>query len=259
MNARATGEEVTSSFGRYADWYDAFNHEKHYEAEVRYVLEMLEEIADPPRRWLDIGCGTGRHLSYLFARGIAVEGLDHSPAMIARARSSYPDIPFHVGTAQDLTMEGNRDVVSMLFHVMNYQVSDAMVGGALERIAAHLAPTGVFVFDFWNSEAVLRDPPVRRVRETQVEGRSLFRVSNPIEDQGRRLIDVQYQFHWDSPEGALVHEEVHTLRHFSRGEFETLLRAAGMTMLKCQAWMTERRLSPDDWYGFICAGREDPR
>ena len=35
---------------------------------------------------------------------------------------------------------------------------------------------------------------------------------------------MHYQFRWDSPQGTVVHEELHVLRHFSAAELETLLR-----------------------------------
>lgn len=259
MNLQGDAGRRVAAFDRYAAWYDAFNQGKDYDAEVRYLLRTVADLADQPKRWLDIGCGTGHHAGCLDSMGIAVEGLELSPAMVAQARLAYPQISFHVGSAQDFHLEGSRDVISMLFHVMNYQSSDAMVRSALDGIAAHLAPLGLLVFDFWNSEAVVRDPPVRRIREAQVDGRSLFRLSNPHEDRDRRRVDVVYQFRWDSPEGALAHEELHAIRHFTGRELETLLREAGMTVLKCDAWMRDRRLSADDWYGLICARQERPR
>lgn len=234
------------SFGRYADWYDAFNRQKDYDAEVRQVLGRVQAFVPRPIRWLDVGCGTGRHAAALHALGIEAEGLDASAAMIARARAAFPHLPFHVACAQNFRLDGGRDVVSMLFHVMSYQVSDAQIHAALDRVAAHLAPGGVFVFDFWNTAGVVREPPARRVREAQIDGRPMFRISIPGEDRARRRIDVRYEFRRDSPDGALAHEERHALRHFTPQELETFLHDAGMTVLSCDG--------SGAWHGFICAG-----
>jgi SAM-dependent methyltransferase len=246
-------------FGRYADWYDAFNPGKSYDAEVRYVLEEVAATGASPTHWLDVGCGTGHHLASLHARGIAVEGVDQSPTMIESARQSHPDIPFHVASAQSFALEQHRDVISMLFHVFNYQISDALVDKALERIREHLAPKGLLVFDFWNSDAVKRDPPASRVRQADVEGRPLFRLGAPTEEPKRRLIHVHYQFRWDSPHGSLAHEEVHSLRHFDQAELASFLNKAGFAFVKCVAWLTTRPLCPDDWYGFVVARLEKLR
>ena len=247
------------AFDRYAAWYDAFNQGKDYDAETAYVLRRIQGFAGTPNRWLDVGCGTGRHLGCLDSKGIDVEGLDSSPAMIAHARLAHPRIPFHVGSAHDFRLDGDRDVVSLLFHVIDYQVSDGMVRDTLSAIANHLAPAGLLVFDFWNSDAIERDPPVRRVKEARIDGRPLVRISVPSEGRRRRRVDVRYEFRWDSDQGPLEHEELHAVRHFSAAELEVFLQDAGMTVLTCEAWMRNRRLSQNDWYGFICAGLEERR
>jgi len=243
-------------FEQYAAWYDAFNQDKDYDAEVRYLLERIKCWIAPPKRWLDVGCGTGNHLAILQLSGLSVEGLDISPAMIARARLAHPQIPFHVGSVQDFRLRGDRDVISMLFHAMSYLTSDLMLTAALNGIAAHLAQNGVLVFDFWHTEAVFRDPPVPRVRKAQIDGRTLFRISNPIEERDRARVLVRFEFRWDSPEGPLVHQEVHVVRHFDPKELDLFLRRAGLTILTCEAWMRNHPLGPDDWYGLICTRHE---
>lgn len=247
-------------FGRYAGWYDAFNQGKDYAAEVDYLLRRVERFSAPPRRWLDIGCGTGHHLAHLQARGLSVEGVDASAAMIARARQAHPQIPFHVGTVQDFRLDPGRDVISLLFHVMSYQLTDVSLRNALSTVAAHLDPEGVLVFDFWHAEALRRDPPRRRVRETRIEGRPLFRISDPRDhddgDDGSTA--VHFEFRWDSPDGPLAHRETHVLRARTQGEMETFLRAAGFAVVGCEGWMTGEPLAPDDWYGLIYARLEKP-
>lgn len=257
MSSERDTEFGAPAFDRYADWYDVFYAGKDYEAESEYVLAKIRRFCETPRRWLDIGCGTGRHLAYLHSLGLDVEGVDVSQAMITRARLLHRGIPFHVGGAQDFRLPGDRDVVSMLFHVMSYQTSDAMVREAMMAVERCLSARGVFAFDFWNSDAVLRDPPGRRLRQIQIDGRSLLRLSTPVMRPDRNGIDVRYEFRWDSPIGTLEHEEVHALRHFTGGELERFLQEAGMRLLTSEGWMRDRALSSDDWYGFICACREE--
>jgi SAM-dependent methyltransferase len=52
----------------------------------------------------DLGCGPGHVTAYLHSLGVAVFGLDLSPAMVELARRAYPDLRFDVGsmTALDL-------------------------------------------------------------------------------------------------------------------------------------------------------------
>jgi SAM-dependent methyltransferase len=200
-----------------------------------------------------VGCGTGEHLAALRARGIAVEGVDASAAMVAQARRRHPDIPFQVARGQDFRLSPRRDAISLLFHVIDYQVTDEEVDALLGNLAAHLAPDGVLVFDFWHSGGVAADPPAPRGRQASVGGRPLFRLADPTEDRAQRRVDVRYEFRWDHPSGELVHEELHRMRHFARQELERFLGRAGLRPLCCEAWRERRPLRGDDWYGVLCA------
>ena len=173
--------------------------------------------------------------------------------MIQQARAFNPNISFRVGRAQDLDVPGRRDVISMLFHVINYQTTDDMVREAMEAVARHLSDAGVFVFDFWHTDAVLREPPVSRVRRTEVGGRPLFRISHPSENRSLHRVEVRFEFRWDSMSGELANEETHSLRHFGGPELEGFLEKAGMRALLCEGWMSHRPLAATDWHGLICA------
>ena len=240
-------------FDAYGTWYEAFYRDKDYGAEARYLLGVVESLRSTPRTWLDVGCGTGDHLAALSGLGIAVEGVDASSTVIARARGRYPGIPFHVDTAQDFSLDRDRDVVSFLFHVVNYQATDEELRGLFVNAARHLAERGVVVFDFWHTDGVLRDPPQRRVREVSIAGRRLFRIADPTEDRERRRVDVRYEFRWDALDGQVAACETHPLRHFDVHELEVLLADAGLDLVTVEAWMERRPLRSTDWYGLACA------
>ncbi|WP_052745466.1 class I SAM-dependent methyltransferase [Allosalinactinospora lopnorensis] len=52
----------------------------------------------------DLGCGPGRVTAYLDSLGVAVFGLDLSPAMVALARRAYPGPRFDEGSMGALKM-----------------------------------------------------------------------------------------------------------------------------------------------------------
>jgi ubiquinone/menaquinone biosynthesis C-methylase UbiE len=71
-----------------------------WEEDLRALVSAIEEL--PPRRTLDVACGTGfltRHLPG------EVVGLDHSERMIVIARSRVPDASFVLGDALALPFE----------------------------------------------------------------------------------------------------------------------------------------------------------
>ena len=57
------------------------------------VVEMADRLErEGVRRVLDIGCGMGRHLVYLAARGFAVVGTDNAPEAITACRRSLDEM-----------------------------------------------------------------------------------------------------------------------------------------------------------------------
>lgn len=74
-------------------------------AELPVDLAMIDHfialLPDGPRV-LDAGCGTGRMLPYLAARGCQVQGVDLSSEMLRCARRDHGEFPTRVGTLLDL-------------------------------------------------------------------------------------------------------------------------------------------------------------
>ena len=100
---------------------------------------------DCAERVVDVGCGTGEFTAALaeLLPGAAVEGVDISPDMVARARRSFPRVAF---AAADLAANG--DAPSEPFDVatstmmLHWPGPDAAL---LAGVAALLAPGGLFL------------------------------------------------------------------------------------------------------------------
>lgn len=95
MNERKIAYRANADdMARHRDDWIARN-EAYYADDLRYMRFLVPENA----RILDIGCGTGRLLAALRpSHGV---GIDLSPAMVERARTSYPGHTFLVGDAED--------------------------------------------------------------------------------------------------------------------------------------------------------------
>ena len=93
-----TGSDIYDNF--YADIYDylVFNNLKD-DYEVGFILNSASPSSKSAI--LDIGCGTGHHVSLLASKGLNVIGIDISPSMISKAKENFPDYKFQVGDALD--------------------------------------------------------------------------------------------------------------------------------------------------------------
>lgn len=243
------------SFLRYSEWYDAFYRDKDYQAEAGFVFREVSAHANP-RSWLDVGCGTGKHLGCLAGMGLRVAGVDPSAKMIAQAREAYPDIPFERADAAGFSLPARFDAASLLFHVINYMTDDAQVVASLRNIRRHLAANGMLIFDFWHSGGVLHDPPRVTLKSRIVNGRPLHRIARPEEDRDAHRVRVHYEFRLDDEDGKVIHSETHDIRHFSVPELTDHLRAAGLELLDAQGWMTGAPLGAQEWFGLVLARSE---
>lgn len=72
----------------------------------RALLNTFAELVpdDAPGPVADLGCGPGRITAFLHSLGLAVFGVDVSPAMIAVARRTYPDLRFQEGSMTTLDL-----------------------------------------------------------------------------------------------------------------------------------------------------------
>ena len=53
---------------------------------------------------LDIGSGTGHHVSSLKAHGFDAIGIDIAPSMVKKAKETYPDLTFELADALDASL-----------------------------------------------------------------------------------------------------------------------------------------------------------
>jgi len=102
---------------------------------------------------LEFGVGTGRIAVPLSRRGIAVHGIELSPAMAARA-----DIPVTIGDFATVSLGRTFDLVYLLRNaITNLTTQDEQVQ-AFRNAAAHLRPGGAFVIENYVPE-LRRLPP----------------------------------------------------------------------------------------------------
>jgi trans-aconitate 2-methyltransferase len=86
-----------------------FNHHWNttlYEGQHTFVWQYGEDLLNllSPQvgdRILDLGCGTGQLTDKIATFGAEVRGIDHSPAMLEKARQNYPHLQFDIADARN--------------------------------------------------------------------------------------------------------------------------------------------------------------
>jgi len=112
------------------------------------TVAFLEQLARGGPA-LELAIGTGRIAVPLAAGGIRVDGIDFSPAMVAklRAKPGGADIAVTMGNFADVGVPGQYRLVYIVFNTLfNLLTQDEQVR-CFENVAGHLTHDGVFVVE----------------------------------------------------------------------------------------------------------------
>ena len=110
LNNQSLSSSPSGDGGAFA-WNANLYNEKH-DFVAKYGEDVLEWLApQKDERILDVGCGTGTLTNKLYESGAIVTGIDTSAEMIAKAKSSYPNIEFFVKDAKDFYFNEPFDAV----------------------------------------------------------------------------------------------------------------------------------------------------
>lgn len=150
-----------AAYEAFAAVYDIFMEEVDYEGWLCHIFAVWERYGNGPMESvIDLGCGTGGASLPLAARGLDVIGVDISPEMLAEAdhKAHQAGVSLRLAcqdmTVLDLGIEA--DCILSLCDSLNYLTEDGQLETAFARVAAHLKPGGLFLFDL-NTEYKFRE------------------------------------------------------------------------------------------------------
>ncbi len=223
-------------YGRFARYYDfIYENLVDYDAGVQYLEAVFRRgLRKRPQTILDLGCGTGSHAVRSARRGYDVVGLDTSRWQLAAARRKAREAGFQIRFVQgDMrSFEFGRafDAVLCLFGGFGYLLKTRGVLECLRCVRRHLAPDGMFTFEFWQSSGV-RPPPDRSWLHRAGRGIELFRPSEARYDRRTRRLPIDFRFFVFKGRKLIDRfHEIHTVRTYTVAEMRRLLRHRGLTM-----------------------------
>jgi SAM-dependent methyltransferase len=208
---------------RVAARYDESSAEMFDPAVVDPVVDLLVEIAGSGRA-LELGIGTGRIALPLSRRGVPVDGIELSEAMVARLRAKPggEDIDVTIGDFTTATVDGTFSVAYLVFNtIMNLTTQAAQVA-CFRNVAAHLEAGGCFVIEV-GVPGLQRLPPGETIHAFHVsETRWAF-------DEYDVAIQGMTSHHFEIVEGRVERLSV-PFRYAWPSELDLMAQLAGMRL-----------------------------
>jgi SAM-dependent methyltransferase len=112
------------------------------------TVAFLEQLAKGGPA-LELAIGTGRIALPLAARGVKVDGIDISPAMVTRLRAKPggEHIEVAIGNFADVAVPGAYRLIYVVFNTLYNLVTQDEQVRCFENVANHLTEDGVFVVE----------------------------------------------------------------------------------------------------------------
>lgn len=210
-----------STYGDHiADIYDEF-----YGAYDPASIELLAELAGEGPA-LELGIGTGRIALPLIDKGVHVEGIDASQAMLTKLKSKPhgSDIAVLTGTFANFKIEKRFQLIYVVYNTFFNLLTQEEQVQCFQTVRDHLRPEGTFLL-----EVFVPDPgrfvdhqTVRTIDVSQDRVRLEISQHNPIAQQ------VTSQHTLISPEGIRFHPVC--VRYAWPAELDLMARLAGMRL-----------------------------
>ena len=231
VSAVVDGGDKADQFVHVAPLYDLLMTGVPYQDWVAYLQQLLNTRNSRPKRVLDLACGTGNVSALLAQEGYAVTGVDIAPDMIAeaklKAKRDSLDIEYYVQDAAELALPGACfDACVSLFDSLNYITEPVRLAMAIRRVAHHLVPNGLFIFDI-NSEFALKNRFFDQDNLAYPEERLMYDWDSSYSEKTRLCrVDMKFWYREDSGERREFNE-VHMQYAYRSDEVRKMLMDAG--------------------------------
>ena len=197
-----------------AEFYDAINSFRDYEAQSRKLTELVEARFPEAHTMLDVACGPHEHALHLVPR-FEIDGVDLNPVFIEKARTKNPAGRYEVADMRNFDMGRTYDVVTCLFSSIAYMQSDEDLAVAIAMYKKHTVKGGLIFVEPWLTPDSVAE---NHVGMTTYEGDALAICRmNTLKVEGRKCV-LDFDYMIGRPTGIETFKEVHTTTLFTHDE-----------------------------------------
>jgi SAM-dependent methyltransferase len=247
---------MSSYIGKHADLYDLFYAQKHYAAEATFIHDCIMKYhPGKPVRLLEMACGTGKHAYHLWQKGYKIVATDYSEDMLACAANNHrrwkTDVQFQLLDMRNpAPFSDSFDVIICLFDSIGYLRTNQHILNLLRFVHGQLGDNGLFIVEYWNAGAFLRNYEPHRVKEFETATGKITRRSDTEIDYLNQLAHVHYTIMENAGDTVTdTIKETQSNRYFLHQEMQLFFQQAGLQPVSAFAGYTGiQQITTDDWH-----------
>lgn len=223
-------------YAKFAKVYDRLDADRHSRTMVDYIMRLLGRLNQKPQTGLDLCCGTGSAIAEFLDRGILMDGLDRSAAMLRVARgklarrgvSLYRQVlpTFRIPDKSRRSRSATKryDLVTSFYDSLNYLLTERDLTAAFRSVHRHLNPKGLFIFDMNTPNALKTIWGAQTWAVSRPDVAWIFRNEYHHDDQSANCYVTI--FHLEKGQWRRL-DEVHTEKAYSNAAIRRMLRSVG--------------------------------
>jgi len=150
---------------------------------------------------------------------------------------------------QDFSHKVAFDAVIAMFSSIDYLILPGEIKGALNNVRRCLRQGGVFTFDFWNRDCVLREYSPLKMNIFEHSERKVLRISETTLDRAKDIANIVYTCYYfeDGLRRAFI-EERHQMKYYRIKDMIAVVEKCGFKVLGCFPFMKiGSKVGPRDW------------
>jgi len=156
----------------FENWFDSkyyhILYKKRNASEAALLIDNILKTFKPKKntKFLDLGCGSGRHAVYLNQKGFYVDGFDLSKKSLEEAKKKENNkLKFYQKDMREFTINEQYDFVLNLFTSFGYFEDDNDNKNVFKNISTSLKTNGHLIIDFFNPEKVINQLESNEVKK----------------------------------------------------------------------------------------------
>jgi SAM-dependent methyltransferase len=133
-----------------------------YQEQSNYVHRLQQLLGNEGKRYLDLACGTGRHIRHFIDYGYHCSGLDINQPMLDIAQKNCPQALLFQYDMSDFEVSEKLDLISCFLYSIHYNNCIDKLKTCIASSHAALNPGGVFCFNAVDKNTIVNGSSVQQ-------------------------------------------------------------------------------------------------